>query len=178
MTNHKCIPPQDLLWAVENFSHNALKAYCYFWAVAPYKEAFYPEVQTTIKDFCEKTNIPRSSLNKALKEINESNLFKVYLSRSSQEKTLTKIYVHNKHGVAKAAEYISGDRTYKDFLYSEYWQDCRNKVLARDKFRCQDCGTNQSLRVHHLNYDNHGNELEHLEDLITLCNRCHRKAHT
>ncbi|WP_416212660.1 HNH endonuclease [Nostoc sp. DedQUE04] len=36
----------------------------------------------------------------------------------------------------------------------------------------------ESLQVHHLTYENHGKEHEHLEDLITLCDDCHKKQHS
>jgi len=48
----------------------------------------------------------------------------------------------------------------------------RNKALERDKYTCQNCGSNSQLVVHHLNPPSNK-----LEDLQTLCRKCHPKAH-
>lgn len=66
--------------------------------------------------------------------------------------------------------------TYKTFLSSRYWWQCRNKVLERDQ-RCINCGSTCNLEVHHLTYEHHGDELNHLEDLVTLCHACHAITH-
>jgi replicative DNA helicase len=66
---------------------------------------------------------------------------------------------------------------YQDFLKSDYWKHCRNLVLERDEYRCIQCGATNELEVHHLSYEHHGDELNHLEDLITLCQGCHQRAH-
>jgi 5-methylcytosine-specific restriction endonuclease McrA len=53
----------------------------------------------------------------------------------------------------------------------------RAKVKKRDGYRCVKCGTRKRLEVHHLSYAHQGDELNHLEDLVTLCRSCHRKEH-
>lgn len=67
-------------------------------------------------------------------------------------------------------------KSYSEFLKSDYWIKVRNKVLERDKFTCT-CGSNINLHVHHKTYKNHFKEHLHLQDLITLCNICHKKEH-
>lgn len=67
-------------------------------------------------------------------------------------------------------------RNYHDYMHSEEWRHKRLKVLKRDGFRCQMCGTAKNLRVHHINYEHLGTDAE-LDDLITLCDACHRKIH-
>jgi len=44
---------------------------------------------------------------------------------------------------------------------------------------CEICGekSKKLLNVHHKNYDNKGNELFHLTDLVVLCFNCHHKFH-
>jgi hypothetical protein len=44
--------------------------------------------------------------------------------------------------------------------------------LAIDNFTCQRCGSKQDVQVHHLTYENFGDE-DVYNDLITLCKRCH-----
>ena len=63
---------------------------------------------------------------------------------------------------------------YKEYLKSPKWNKKRYKVFERDNFKCQKCGK-RGTQAHHLNYKNIGNEK--LDDLITLCNKCHKKEH-
>lgn len=47
------------------------------------------------------------------------------------------------------------------------------RVLVRDGWRCQECGPLQDLQVHHLKARSKLGE-DVLQNLITLCRRCHR----
>lgn len=66
---------------------------------------------------------------------------------------------------------------YKAFLKTDYWKAVRVKVFLRDNKTCQKCGSKKKLEAHHLTYKHHGNEMKHLDDLITLCRDCHEKEH-
>lgn len=65
-----------------------------------------------------------------------------------------------------------------DAKYSgERWQQARKAALARDRV-CQDCGTTDSLHVHHIrkvrtfeDYD----DAHDLNNLVVLCQDCHPK---
>jgi 5-methylcytosine-specific restriction endonuclease McrA len=58
-------------------------------------------------------------------------------------------------------------------LEPEAYRELSREVLARDGWRCQDCGTAQHLQVHHLRSRSRlGDDAE--ENLITLCAGCHR----
>ena len=65
----------------------------------------------------------------------------------------------------------------KGYLKSEIWKETRNKILFRDNYTCQSCGTKDTqLHVHHLSdYNRLGNERH--EKLITLCPDCHTAWH-
>lgn len=65
---------------------------------------------------------------------------------------------------------------YDNYLKSPQWQTLRTERLKKDGFKCQHCGTGKNLRVHHVHYPG---ELgtESLDDLITLCDQCHREVH-
>ena len=63
----------------------------------------------------------------------------------------------------------------KTYLQSDKWRTIRQQVFIRDKYRCQICGTNKSLNCHHISYINLGSES--LEDLTTLCEKCHTNLH-
>ena len=64
---------------------------------------------------------------------------------------------------------------YYGYFNSEVWREKRMQRLKLDGFQCQMCGTAKNLRVHHITYENFGHEA--MEDLITLCDNCHSKAH-
>ncbi len=56
------------------------------------------------------------------------------------------------------------------------YERLRQRVLCRDGWRCQSCGTMSNLEVHHRQYRSHsGNDSE--DNLITLCAKCHADIH-
>lgn len=63
------------------------------------------------------------------------------------------------------------------FYWLTAWKECRAKVLERDQHRCQQCGFDGSgLHVHHILHKRKGGN-EDMNNLVTLCNRCHRMRH-
>lgn len=64
---------------------------------------------------------------------------------------------------------------YNKYLKSAYWNEIKEQVLERDKHRCRLCDSSDNLQVHHRTYDNLHNE--DLEELITLCKKCHYIVH-
>ena len=65
---------------------------------------------------------------------------------------------------------------YKEFLESIYWKIISSTIKHRAK-KCQMCGKRTGLQVHHKNYNNHGQELQNMSDLVVLCRDCHKKIH-
>lgn len=66
--------------------------------------------------------------------------------------------------------------TYQQQLNHPLWKQKRDAILARDNFTCL-CGVTELLHVHHMKYTGYAWEAPD-NDLITLCNDCHRKIHT
>lgn len=66
---------------------------------------------------------------------------------------------------------------YQEFLQTPYWKGVAKLVRARAKYKCELCGKGGLLNVHHKTYENHGDEIHHLKDLICLCEDCHQKFH-
>jgi 5-methylcytosine-specific restriction endonuclease McrA len=61
-------------------------------------------------------------------------------------------------------------------LDSASYESLRQRVLRRDGWRCQSCGTMSNLEVHHRQFRSHsGHDSE--ENLMTLCAECHRNVH-
>jgi 5-methylcytosine-specific restriction endonuclease McrA len=61
-------------------------------------------------------------------------------------------------------------------LNPEEYRIVRNRVLERDGWRCQECGSMKGLEVHHMKPRSRlGGDVMH--NLITLCVSCHGKSH-
>jgi 5-methylcytosine-specific restriction endonuclease McrA len=56
------------------------------------------------------------------------------------------------------------------------YQELRKRVLRRDGWRCQSCGSMTNLEVHHHQFRSHSGE-DQEGNLITLCNSCHSAEH-
>lgn len=52
----------------------------------------------------------------------------------------------------------------------------RIRVLERDRWKCQGCGSSVNLQVHHLRYRGRLGSDE-LDNLISLCMDCHDNEH-
>jgi 5-methylcytosine-specific restriction endonuclease McrA len=61
-------------------------------------------------------------------------------------------------------------------LHGEVYRELRARILRRDGWRCQLCGSVTNLTVHHQRYRSHsGADTE--QNLITLCADCHSEVH-
>ena len=61
---------------------------------------------------------------------------------------------------------------YQEYIHSKRWEQQKKKLKANS---CDKCGFKYELDLHHLNYDNLGEEKT--SDVSTLCRRCHRDIH-
>ena len=69
-----------------------------------------------------------------------------------------------------------GGNAKKRLNYS--YRQWRKKVLERDGYKCQKCGSTEKLNVHHIkSFAEFPDEREKIENGITLCEKCHRKLH-
>jgi 5-methylcytosine-specific restriction endonuclease McrA len=57
------------------------------------------------------------------------------------------------------------------------YRGLHHKVLERDGWRCQCCGSMQNLEVHHLKFRSRSGSDEQ-QNLITLCTDCHSHVHS
>lgn len=64
---------------------------------------------------------------------------------------------------------------YQEHLKSDRWKIIRNLVLKRESSICQGCKQAEAVHIHHLTYENMGDEL--LFQLVALCLKCHQKLH-
>lgn len=76
---------------------------------------------------------------------------------------------------------MAKDKSYSEKLKDPRWQKKRLKILERDNFTCQSCrNEDNTLHVHHIDYFNTDFNKPWLtpdNDLITLCDTCHKTWH-
>jgi len=61
-------------------------------------------------------------------------------------------------------------------LENHEYEDLRKRVVRRDGWRSQFCGSMTNLEVHHQRFRSHSGE-DAEGNLITLCTDCHSSAH-
>lgn len=66
---------------------------------------------------------------------------------------------------------------YQNFLKTPYWKAIADHTKYKAGYRCQLCNSPYGLVTHHRNYDIHGREHDHIQELIVLCDDCHSKFH-
>ena len=61
-------------------------------------------------------------------------------------------------------------------LGKQLYRRLMKRVLERDGWRCQKCGSLENLQIHHKIRRSHLGD-DAVENLITLCARCHMEQH-
>jgi 5-methylcytosine-specific restriction endonuclease McrA len=64
---------------------------------------------------------------------------------------------------------------YDEHIKSAKWRGLRRAVIRRCGGRCEGCAEAEVEHVHHLTYNNLGDEL--LFQLVGLCRDCHQRVH-
>ncbi len=135
-----------------------------------------------------KTSLQDRSFRRAKAVLEKAGLFQFQaITQSSPTGRLMVIgwKVHNNFGYYNKSYWEESSlrqgrvnkNNYKKFLQGAYWKVVRKLVLTRDNYTCVECGCKNFLQVHHRTYEHHRNEINHLEDLETLCRECHEKKH-
>lgn len=84
------------------------------------------------------------------------------------------VYISESRGAPFTTARIGLD----DYLHTHVWQRLRKQRLVKDNFQCKSCHTGINVEVHHIHYPEAWG-LENVEnDLITLCDSCHKKVHS
>ena len=60
---------------------------------------------------------------------------------------------------------------------SQRWKNLRDEMVERDNGRCQECGFDENLHVHHIQPLSEGGDPYNPDNLKTLCKTCHRAKH-
>lgn len=64
---------------------------------------------------------------------------------------------------------------YNEYVGSTEWEQKKRDLFAERPRRCERCGEKKDVEVHHATYQRLGHEL--LDDLIILCEPCHKREH-
>ena len=75
-------------------------------------------------------------------------------------------------------EMLNEKLDYHEYIKSPEWKETSRLAKERAGYRCQLCnrkGNDSTLHTHHRTYVRLGIEFD--EDLIVLCNSCHKKHH-
>lgn len=99
------------------------------------------------------------------------------VSMEERWKWLNRLWKKDKKSAQNLNTYFLKRISYKTFLELDYWKTVAWKVKNDAKFRCRICNSPHYLNVHHRSYKFHGIEHLHLEDLICICNKCHKLFH-
>lgn len=122
------------------------------------------------------------SIIKNTKRKNKTNLnkkinydFKIEEDFKIQEKEDIKVELFNNKEEKKQESKESRKEWYQEYLKSNHWKETREKALKRSGYKCQVCGYDKNLQVHHNTYKNIGHEDP--TDLVVLCWKCHKTFH-
>ena len=66
-------------------------------------------------------------------------------------------------------------REYNEYLRTPQWRALRQRVIRRDGGRCQGCGEQEAVDVHHKTYAHVGAEF--MFELESVCRDCHKRLH-
>lgn len=70
----------------------------------------------------------------------------------------------------------TGERVpYRAYLRSREWADLRERYRRRRRWLCASCFDGDDLELHHVTYRRLGHE--RLDDVVPLCDPCHRALH-
>ena len=135
------------------------------------------QIQNEIK---QKEAKEREIRDEEIRKENTEEFIRVYLNPYAQcgECNGRMIYDLRRFGInGRTVEAFIKSMKYRDFLNTPYWKTVAAYVKYKAKFKCQICGKSGVLNVHHRNYEHHGMEIYHTEDLVCLCAECHNLYH-
>ena len=81
----------------------------------------------------------------------------------------------NIFSIESLKENLTPKQFHEAYLKTGKWAVLRIKALTRDDYTCQGCLEKKAVQVHHITYENIGNEF--CFELISLCDDCHEKIH-
>lgn len=82
---------------------------------------------------------------------------------------------YQSYGLLSSGMNTEHSLVYKKYMCSDEWRSKCEEVFSIRGRRCEACGSQKSIEVHHKTYGNLG--YEPLDDLSVVCKNCHKKIH-
>jgi len=76
--------------------------------------------------------------------------------------------------------YVASRFDYEKYLYSDFWQVIKDYLFFKSDWRCQRCQDEVKrwkMQVHHHTYRHLFKEVLWLDDIILVCDKCHKELH-
>jgi hypothetical protein len=77
----------------------------------------------------------------------------------------------------RSEEFGHKQDSYAAYLLTDYWGETRHKKLKQVGNRCEACGSEDQLQIHHKRYPARYTEANNLHLLQVLCSDCHHEQH-
>nr|URC17119.1 MAG: HNH endonuclease [Lokiarchaeota virus Ratatoskr Meg22_1012] len=98
--------------------------------------------------------------------LNASNIHNIRMTKNDNPKGFTK------------NEWEKRFKSANNFYNSKEWAKCRIEILKRDNYTCKICGKKPARNIHHINSVIIFPEMSLSHDnLLTVCDECHKKWH-
>ena len=101
----------------------------------------------------------------------EQRVWSEYHEKQECYKALRRFYHEQQRQIGRE-QWIA---QYNRYLDSQEWKERRRQVLNRAGNVCEGCLSNKATEVHHLTYQNIGDEF--LFELVAVCHPCHERLH-
>ena len=126
-------------------------------------------LKTSISKIARTFGLDEREVKKSLSRLRKKELIEIYKNQDDKNSLITsKEFVMDETMIATLS-IGRNDKGYAKF---------RKDVLERDEYTCQICGGNEKLEVHHIKpYAGYKNLRTTVSNGITLCEKCHKKAH-
>lgn len=79
--------------------------------------------------------------------------------------------------IKKGSKKRFNKESYNEYLHSELWYSIRQRVFDKKGKKCEGCGSDWNIQVHHTKYTTPVIDGRSLNGLRVVCETCHKKIH-
>lgn len=138
-------------------------------------------LKTSISKIARTFGLDEREVKKSLSRLRKKELIEIYKNQDDKNSLIIAHRKDNECYRITSKEFVMDETMIatlsigrNDKGYAKFRKD----VLERDEYTCQICGGNEKLEVHHIKpYAGYKNLRTTVSNGITLCEKCHKKAH-
>ena len=138
-------------------------------------------LKTSISKIARTFGLDEREVKKSLSRLRKKELIEIYKNQDDKNSLIIALRKDNECYRITSKEFVMDETMIatlsigrNDKGYAKFRKD----VLERDEYTCQICGGNEKLEVHHIKpYAGYKNLRTTVSNGITLCEKCHKKAH-